>query len=726
MDEPKPLPRWADVAVMMATLVVAFVVALQLVHESDTLWHLKTGEWIVSNGQVPRTDPFGDESQPRPWMNWEWLFQVIIYFIHGSTGFAGLVVVKAIVVAIVAGLILWVGRLNQAPWPLVAVLTMLAFAVARDRFEVRPDVMMFLLTVLTLWALEKARLNEPRWLVLLPVSSVLWANTHPSFPFGLCLIGAYAAGALLSRQGKRGGMVAGILAGCALVSLLNPYGFALFQHAVAETGTTGPAAVIGEWRPTRELMLTEPNESLRLFWWFFCATPIALVMRLWMERRNFPWAHMFVLAGVTALALRANRFIGLYAMVAVPMLAGAVASVFRQRPIRPAGWLRWLGWGATMIVAGLIVWVTVSGRWAQRENRPANFGAGLDERVVPVRALEVMKTLPAEHGLFNTFLSGGPVIWGLYPWWKPFSDGRANMYGRDFVERYRRAMRDPAYWESWMQQKAVSVVFIQYGSADDLTLLRYLGNAAGWRLFYYDHSACIFVRKELRARLPGREPSAPELSQPDSVRAYANRLAGEVAAGDAYTQSRLVATMGNFALALGHKETAHVLFEDALALHRRPSEAWMNLAQIAVGEQKFARAMELTGQLVKMNRWHYPARLLRAQIRAAEGAVEEAMAEVQRVLRQHPKSAQALFVKAQLEVRMNDRREAIRALQQAAAAKAEDPYLYWFLGRLLSMEGRTNEAVNALETSLQYWSGPGLDRDSIHRELEKLRGAGPN
>src|SRR5271170_232528 len=89
--------------VLFATVVVLalafpFLLALEKVSESDTFWHLKAGEWILSHGSIPRTDPFSATVSGKPWLDWEWLFQAAIYVLYAWGGFKALVVGKAAII----------------------------------------------------------------------------------------------------------------------------------------------------------------------------------------------------------------------------------------------------------------------------------------------------------------------------------------------------------------------------------------------------------------------------------------------------------------------------------------------------------------------------------------------------------------------------------------------------------------------------------------------------
>ena len=685
----------------------AFLLALEKVHESDSLWHLKTGEWILAHGAVPRADFFSSTLAGKSWLDWEWLFQSAMYVVYAMGGFNALVIAKAVLVALTAGLVLITCR-DYGVAPLV---TMLAFVVARDRLEVRPDVALLFFAAASVAILEAARAGNARWLVALPVVQLVWVNTHPSFPLGICIVGVYVLGDLVGRVTSRGagdrplrsaGLQPLVLFLAIAACLVNPYGLELLRHALTQTRGTGPAGVIGEWQPTRQLLLSEPNWSLRVFWWLFWLTPVALAGRLVIERGKFPWAHALVLAGMSVLALRANRFTAVYAIVAAPILASALSVFFKDR-------LRIVLASASIAVAGFLIWVVAANRWAMAENRAARFGVGLDEQTVPMRALAELKKLPAGSELFNTFLSGGPLIWDG---WRAFADGRANLYGREFVDRYREAMRDPAKWDAWMRERNVSVVFLQYGTGDDAVLLQHLAQSDEWSMHYFDHAACIFTRGG------SVWPDADALCQ------RARDAADAAARTDKYAWGRAVATMGNFLMVCGKTDAAARLFDDAIAVNPRVSEAWMNLGVIERNHGNFDRALELVDRLLVRNPYYYQARLMRAEIEAARGDVDAAVSEVEGVLKRAPHSAQAWFVRAQLAARQGDRAAAIAALRRVVAEQAEDQTVYWFLARLLAGDGRREEAIAAYENCLRVWVDAPEKRGQVESELQRLRGPG--
>jgi tetratricopeptide (TPR) repeat protein len=726
----KPLKILAMLVVLLA-LAVPLLLALEKIHESDVFWHLKTGEWILTHAKIPRVDSYSSTVAGKPWLDWEWLFQAAMYVVYRVGGFNALVIAKAVMAALTGLLIFETSRRSRTGALLAATVVMLAFVAARERLEMRPDLVLLLFAATTVAVLEAVRRGQLKWLWCLPLLQVIWVNCHASFALGIFLAAAYGlvlgVQFAVKRQWRSCGLVVLVLALTCGACLVNPYGIGLIEHAVAQTRGASPAGVIGEWQPTRQLLLTEPNWALRVFWWLFWLNPLFLIARLVIERRQFPWAHALVVAGMSALALRANRFTAVYAVVTAPILAEAAAQIIRKMiGTRGRVPLQVMGTAATGALAVFLIWVVVTNRWAKDEGRAARFGLGTDEQTVPFRALAELDRLSASWGLFNTFPSGGPLIWKSVPPWRVFTDGRANLYGREFIEQYRAAMRDPAKWEAWMRARGVAVVFVQYGTADDGVLLQYLAQSPAWSIFYFDQAACVFTRAGSEREFgAGQAGALVPWDDTGAVWQYARRVADQVGGTDKYAWGRAMATMGNFLMVCGKTEAAERLFNDAVAVNPRISEAWMNLGVIERDRRHFERALELTNQLLARNPCYYQARLLRAEVEAARGDVDQAVADVEDVLWRVPHSAQAWFKRAQLAAQQGDREKAIRSLQRVVAERVEDPTVYWFLGRLLAGKGRTNEAMRAYEDCLRVWVGSPEKKEQVQNELQKLRGSRP-
>ena len=84
--------RWA--AVLLGVLLGCTVIT-----STETLVHVKAGEYLTSNGFIPDgTDPFAYTTEERVWRNQSWLFDILLSGIHNVAGALGLSLFKAILV----------------------------------------------------------------------------------------------------------------------------------------------------------------------------------------------------------------------------------------------------------------------------------------------------------------------------------------------------------------------------------------------------------------------------------------------------------------------------------------------------------------------------------------------------------------------------------------------------------------------------------------------------
>src|SRR5437588_12205325 len=74
------VPSFSD-CFFLAILVWLFVAGVSgwkaLLMDGDTGWHIRTGEYILNHGTVPRQDLFSYSKPDAQWFAWEWLSDVV-------------------------------------------------------------------------------------------------------------------------------------------------------------------------------------------------------------------------------------------------------------------------------------------------------------------------------------------------------------------------------------------------------------------------------------------------------------------------------------------------------------------------------------------------------------------------------------------------------------------------------------------------------------------------
>ena len=75
------------------------------VQDPDVWWHLRTGEWIVEQGEIPESDAFSNYAAGRPLVAYSWLMDVTLYGLYRAVGLRGVILYSATLsVAITAAL----------------------------------------------------------------------------------------------------------------------------------------------------------------------------------------------------------------------------------------------------------------------------------------------------------------------------------------------------------------------------------------------------------------------------------------------------------------------------------------------------------------------------------------------------------------------------------------------------------------------------------------------
>ena len=151
------------------------------------LWlHLATGQHILQHHTIPATDIFSCTIAGQPWINHEWLFQVVVYTIYHLAGAEGLINFQVFIVTITFLILLWMGYNRDKQFGPIFIL-LLVLLVYQTRFTIRPDLFSLLFIVMFTYVLS-LRLNRKSSLWILFILQVLWSNIHGFFIFGPLLV----------------------------------------------------------------------------------------------------------------------------------------------------------------------------------------------------------------------------------------------------------------------------------------------------------------------------------------------------------------------------------------------------------------------------------------------------------------------------------------------------------------------------------------------------------
>lgn len=470
----------------------------KLFRDSDTGWHIRTGEAMLSGGGFPRTDPYSFSRGGEPWFAWEWASDAAMGAAHRSGGLAGVAMLYA--AAIAASVWLWF-RLHWAAggnFLLACLLASPMLSTTNLHWLARPHVFgwLFLLgAVLYLEAAECRAAHAPA----IALFCALWANCHASFFLAPLLALVYAAGSLLRpliweadrkaewRRARSLAVAAGL---AALAGLLNPYGWRLHQHLFSYLANRELLQRVAEFQSFN--FHAEGS-------WQILAVVAAGAAGGALALGQGRLAQAALIAGLLAVALRSARGLPVAALVVLPLANGTATEALRRwRGLRPvarrrldafldyADRLRVLdrgvkGW-ATAVAALLLALV-----WLRS---PAAARAGFPPEEFPVAAAEAVAELPGEARLLAPDKFGGYLIYRFNGRRKVFFDGRSDFYGSDFMKRYIRLMEARPDWKEQVDSWKFSHALLPTDSSLAAALIQ-----SGWRPVWSDPTATLLERK---------------------------------------------------------------------------------------------------------------------------------------------------------------------------------------------------------------------------------------
>ncbi|MBI3843262.1 MAG: hypothetical protein HY292_01360 [Planctomycetes bacterium] len=550
-------------------LALLFVLALSITPlASDDVWiNIKAGERIWRQHAIPAVDDYSFTQAGSPWVNHEWLANVVFWATWEAGGVNGLIFLKAALLLLTALVLLRFARAEEAS-PVVTALMLAAVAfAASDRFIERAHLFNFLMIALYLQALFRAREGEPPRLWRLPLLQALWVNLHSGAILGPMMVGLFLAGAgaraVLGRsQGQDRANAKWLAATLGLVvvaSLANPYFGSSLLYPFQQAGMSLYRQYVFEWMPIWSPVYSGTPMAL-LF--YACVGFVAVTFLVGAHRPSLE--DLLVTGFFFVLALSAARFTAKFEIAAL------FVATRRLRRLRPSPRF---ATGAGVALATAIALVVALGNPIRAGVRP--FGLGLDSRRFPEGACKILESVPGGVRLYNQYDLGSWLIWRLDPHIKVFIDGRNQVFPESLYREYLSANESPDTLNHVFEKWGIDAVLLD----NDARIPAWLSARPDWHLVWWDDFTFLLL-----ADRPGREallaehayrvihPALPTF-EADLRRALA-RTPDDVirelsrAAREAETAALPRAILASCCHALGRNEDAARWQHEADRLHR--------------------------------------------------------------------------------------------------------------------------------------------------------------
>jgi len=695
--------------VLIIALLSTFLLSWHGLIDRDVWLHARAGHDILSTGRVPTVNTYSFTAPEHPWLDHEWLFQVVIAVTGpdqdgvgpGPDGVRGWNLLRT-ALALILALTMMLGDAGTEALrrgrtaghsAVIGASVLLGMALLWTRLILRPELVSAILLVAVLRGIEgtlaggiprRMAWGDPRhpagrtnWLVL------LWAQIHGFAAFAV-LLWLLAAVALLVAPSLHTKAVSGSTGERRWRTALLGAGFALLALAATPNGLAGvvyPLRALGQFGPDQPQLGGLVAELVPTL-----ATPNALYTTILLFKLSLAWSLVWIISqwGRLPLLRVLVLVVAAGAALAGQRGLGPYAVVFVLLHTHPAGGPRWpwshmlprhAGRGlAILLLAGVTV---TTGIWFKQvvndsfylaEGVARRWGEGLAPAHAPVASARVVGELGSVRVVANLDAAGcllahGPALL--------FIDGRTEAYPPELWRDYRELRTGGAAALAQLDRLQPDAVCLTL-SGSGYALAEQLQHHTGWRILYAGPAALVFA------------PADRAFDSADPALTAREVLAAATAPG--MTSAR-----------------AADLTLAAAALFRLADQPQKATAALATG--------------ASLRPDHATVRHNLGNSLLAKGEIALAKSHFDAALAVNPRLAGSALNAGVCAARMGRTDDALEYLRQAVDT---DPRLFgaWAnLGTLLASRGETGPAIAALEQALALRPG---DRD-LRRRIDELR-----
>jgi len=483
--------------VALAILLPVLASLLATMSAVDLAYHVRAGELILDQGALLRSDPFAFTTGGGAWLDQQWGSQVLLALGYRLVGWAGLAVLRALLVGVAIGLAFVACRRSGVGLRVAAWLALAAFVLSAAALGLRPQLLGMVLFAATLAILagRERRTGRAAWLVwLIPVLVIPWASIHGSFIFAPVAVGvAWLEDELAARPGAH--RLLAVALASVLASLVNPFGIGVWSYAIGLTTNPTIRRLITEWQPTTPLSVDGV-----LLYGSMIVFGILIVRRMRDGGSGLPRAEILRRFGPTLLWLLflgvvgaiAERGIAWWALAAPVAIAGVLGRPLpmpstpgrTSRVERPS-----IVNGAIVVVLALVgvlllpVWrggTTLQGPAGLLTDAPAGITTALLARVTP-----------------------GDRIWNAQAWgsWLEFAlpgvpiavDSRIEVIPTAAWDDHVALSGGAPDWEAILDRWKVTVVVAS--RTEQAALIPLIQASSAWTMIHADDDGFVFVRR---------------------------------------------------------------------------------------------------------------------------------------------------------------------------------------------------------------------------------------
>ena len=462
---------------------------------SDLWWHIATGRWIFVHRALPLIDSWSFTRAGQPWLQHEWLSDLVFQVWVSLFGLNSLVYWKWSILILTFLLLFHVARRLTSDPIASYVAVLVAVATAAPFLDIRPHLYSALGYVLLL-CLTLLREKPPLYL---PLIFLLWVNLHGGFFFGLMALTVLLLPSILSSRSSERRRTIIIWLASVLACLFNPNGIRAFTYPLKYAfDTSSPfAQAIGEWlSPFVAGGIRAPLYPYTIA--IFLGASLVLLLKRVHRSQKSTWQALALGILTLAMSLTSRRFIILFAISQSLVVAPALAALIPERVQR----IPKLAAPALAALLGFI-WLL------PYPLSPYAFHYLTVEDGFPIETCNFIEANQLLGNVFSYYNWGGYLHLRTDGRMKVYIDGRADtVYDNDTMLRYAVVQGFKTGWEEIIESSGAQ--YILWPRNEQGKPLAQLVTSGRWRVLFDDFASVLLVRSD-------QQPPGPMKPTSDSA-----------------------------------------------------------------------------------------------------------------------------------------------------------------------------------------------------------------
>jgi hypothetical protein len=494
-------------------IMVFFASSYKIFWEDDFFWHLAVGRYVAENYSVPNQDVFSHTTLGSEWIPFEWGWDVMTYSLQSIGGINAVLIFRSLAYCFIFFVYFMLLRKFKINSFISIFMLFLLLAASLDRLSARPHLITYIFFTILLYILVNYKYLDrekySRRLYFLPLIFLIWANFHMGVIAGGLLLFLFTISETIIYFKPRSfstneikPLTQGefkklwiISIACALVLFINPNGLHTFTYVYGVTKMKSLEG-IAEWKSPFSSQV-DTGITLTLYKVFLFSLIIVFIYAL--KKKDLSCA--IIAAGFALHGVRSVRFTVDYELIVVFYLALSVnyfvANALKKN-VSAANFLNGNVLKGTVIAVFIFLTTQIySNKIYDKINYYRVFGWGVDENFVPVQLVNFMKENNISGKPYNSYSSGGYLIWNL-PNEKNYIDSRC--INDEIFEEYSSVLAMKPGFDKKLEQRGVDYVvyfdpeMIYKPNDMKKMVVSYFSRKPEWKLVFWDDKSMLFVK----------------------------------------------------------------------------------------------------------------------------------------------------------------------------------------------------------------------------------------